>query len=79
MRIRTNGEDADIGDGLTVAQLLVERNVKMPDMVTVELNGEILNRQEFDAIRVKEGDQVEFLYFMGGGSHGGRVRNRPWR
>lgn len=79
MRIRINGEDADISDGLTVAQLLIEWNVKMPDMVTVELNGEIRNRQEFDAIRVQEGDQVEFLYFMGGGSHGDGVRNRPWR
>lgn len=74
MRIRINGEDADIGDGLSIAQLLLERNVKMPDMVTVELNGEIQSRQKFDAIRVQEGDQVEFLYFMGGGSCGERGR-----
>lgn len=68
MRIRINGEETEVGDDLTIAQLLVEGKVKMPEMVTVELNGEILDRQEFDAIRLEEGDQVEFLYFMGGGS-----------
>jgi sulfur carrier protein len=37
-------------------------------MVTVELNGSILRRDDFASIKVKKGDAVEFLYFMGGGS-----------
>jgi sulfur carrier protein len=40
----------------------------MPDMVSVELNGEILERSLFESTLLKEGDRVEFLYFMGGGS-----------
>ena len=35
--------------------------------VTVELNGEILERESFATTQVKDGDEVEFLYFMGGG------------
>ena len=34
----------------------------------VKLNGEIVQRDAFTATTVKDGDTVEFLYFMGGGS-----------
>jgi sulfur carrier protein len=37
-------------------------------MVSVELNGEILERTLFGTTLLKDGDRVEFLYFMGGGS-----------
>ena len=42
----------------------------MPEMVSVEYNGEMLERDTFDTTQVKEGDSVEFLYFMGGGQLG---------
>jgi sulfur carrier protein len=35
--------------------------------LTVELNGEILDRNDFESTIVQEGHQVEFLYLMGGG------------
>ena len=38
------------------------------EYVTVELNGDILDRAAFDGALVSNGDTVEFLYFMGGGS-----------
>jgi sulfur carrier protein len=37
-------------------------------MVSVELNGQILRRTEFDETTLEDNDKVEFLYFMGGGS-----------
>ncbi|KKL73906.1 hypothetical protein LCGC14_2070200 [marine sediment metagenome] len=42
-------------------------NVKMPEMVSVEVNGTIVPRPEFDATSLAENDKIEFLYFMGGG------------
>ena len=39
----------------------------MPDMVTIELNGDILERETFATTHLKEGDVLELLYFMGGG------------
>jgi sulfur carrier protein len=67
MTIQINGEAVELGGEISVTQLLTEREVKMPDMVSVELNGEILSRGTFDSTGVKDGDKVEFLYFMGGG------------
>ena len=67
MKLVVNGNDSEVADGLTVSQLLVEENVKMPEMVSVELNGQILKRSQFDTTTLSDGDAVEFLYFMGGG------------
>ncbi len=67
MKLSVNGDEVDLPDALTVTQLLVQQKVKMPDMVSVELNGQILKRPDFESTVLKDGDQVEFLYFMGGG------------
>jgi len=67
MKLVVNGSDVDVSDGISVSQLLVERKVKMPDMVSVELNETVLQRAEFETTRLREGDRVELLYFMGGG------------
>jgi len=68
MSLVVNGKETNITDGLTVSQLLVQENVKMPNMVSVELNGQILRRTEYEETILKDDDKVEFLYFMGGGS-----------
>jgi sulfur carrier protein len=67
MKLLLNGLEVEAGDGISVRQLLAERKVKSPDMVSVELNGEILDRGAFETTKLKAGDKVEFLYFMGGG------------
>ena len=67
MKLIINGKETDCNDGLTVSELLVQQKVKMPDMVSVELNGQILRRTEFDQTTLGDNDKVEFLYFMGGG------------
>ena len=68
MKLIVKGKETNFNEGLTVSQLLVEQNVKMPDMVSVELNGQILRRTAFETTTLKDDDKVEFLYFMGGGS-----------
>jgi sulfur carrier protein len=67
MNLTVNGASIEVPAGITVSELLQERKVKMPDMVSVELNGEILERSTFSTKQLKPEDQVEFLYFMGGG------------
>ena len=67
MKLVVNGSDVEVSDGINVGQLLIERKVKMPDMVSVELNETVLQRAEFETTRLREGDRVELLYFMGGG------------
>lgn len=69
MELTVNGKPATL-DGketLDISTLLTELKVETPEYVTVELNGKILERVDFDTTHVKDGDSVEFLYFMGGG------------
>ena len=68
MKLIVNGNETNLSEGLTVSGLLVEQKVKMPEMVSVELNSKILKRSEFENTTLNESDKVEFLYFMGGGS-----------
>jgi len=68
MRLIMNGKESNLAEGLTISQLLIEQEVKMPEMVLVELNGQLLKRAEFESTTLNQGDKVEFLYFMGGGN-----------
>jgi cysteine synthase A len=67
MRITINGKPEEVEAGSTVAQLLAKREVE-PRMVSVELNGQILDRDGFGDAKLAEGDQLELLFFMGGGA-----------
>ncbi len=67
MKLKINGKKLNYGNPVTVTELLIDRKVKMPDMVSVELNGKILRRSAFEVTVLNDGDHVEFLYFMGGG------------
>ena len=68
MKLTINGTEETLPqETLTVTELLKAKNVEMPEMVSVELNGEFVERATFDTIRVRDSDKVEFLYFMGGG------------
>ena len=45
----------------------VYENVEMPQYVTVTVNDDFVEHGDFESTVLKEGDSVEFLYFMGGG------------
>ncbi|HBG19067.1 MAG TPA: thiamine biosynthesis protein ThiS [Desulfobulbaceae bacterium] len=76
MKIMVNGEQMEMNEPVSVAQLLAERKVASPDMVSVEVNEEILAREAFATTVLTDNDTVEFIYFMGGGS-AGYDRYRP--
>ena len=70
MKLTVNGKEESIpAEKMPVLDLLKHMKVEMPDMVSVELNGDFLERVSFASTFVKEGDKVEFLYFMGGGAY----------
>ncbi len=66
-KITVNGEAQEISLPLSVEELIKANNVLQPDMVSVQLNDEFLTRKEFPTTQLKEGDVIDFLYFMGGG------------
>lgn len=67
MNITVAGEKKTFDEGTTVTKLIELENVENPEYVTVAINDEFVKREDFDTTRLKEGDSVEFLYFMGGG------------
>ncbi len=62
-----NGERKDVQLPITVAELIKVSRVIQPDMVSVQLNEEFVEKEDYDTVQVKEGDTIDFLYFMGGG------------
>ena len=67
MKIRLNGEDKDIEAGTTLPAL-VEGLSLAPERIAVELNGEVVRRAEWPRVTLREGDRVEVVHFVGGGS-----------
>lgn len=67
MKIKINDEIETIDAELTVSELLKVKNVKMPQMVSVELNHQILKHSELNTKILHDNDEINFLYFMGGG------------
>ncbi|MCR5473837.1 MAG: sulfur carrier protein ThiS [Lachnospiraceae bacterium] len=67
MNITVSGEKKEVADGITVLSLIEQENVETPQYVTVSVNEEFIDSDAFDTYTLKEGDEVEFLYFMGGG------------
>lgn len=69
MHLQINGDKREFPDGLTVAALVAQLGMK-PDRVAVELNLEIVPRAQWDTTTLKNGDKLEVVHFVGGGSAG---------
>ena len=67
MVISLNGEPYELPGPLTVSDLLTHLQID-PRRVAVEHNLIVLKRGTFDTVVVREGDQVEIVNFVGGGS-----------
>jgi len=67
MIITVAGEKKEYAEGLTVEGLIQAEKVESPQYVTVTLNDEFLATEDRTSRTLKDGDTVEFLYFMGGG------------
>jgi len=65
VNIKVNGQDRDIADGTTVAQLIEQHNLT-PQKVAVELNRRLIRTEKYDTV-LKSGDEVEIVTFVGGG------------
>lgn len=68
MKIQVNGTVQEIEGTISLLDLIKENKVEKPDMVSVQINGEFILREKFNSTIIAEGDEVDFLYFMGGGA-----------
>ncbi len=67
-KIIVNGEAQEVQLPLNLTALIKQNDVQQPDMVSVQVNDDFVDRTEWDGLQIKEGDVVDFLYFMGGGA-----------
>ncbi len=67
MNISVNGKSETVGPGSTVASVLKAKELD-PALVSVEHNGKILEKSDLDGVILSEGDELEILFFMGGGA-----------
>jgi len=68
MKLTINGDVKEIKDGIVLSELLIIEDVEQPDMVSVQLNDEFLTKDIYETTTLKDGDEINFLYFMGGGA-----------
>ena len=66
MRLRINGEDKDLAEGSTVADLVASLGLA-GRRVAVERNREVLPASLWNAQRLVEDDELEIVHFVGGG------------
>ena len=67
-KIYVNGDAQEVTLQLNVSELIRQLLVENPEMVSVQVNEEFAEREDWERIQLKEDDKVDFLYFMGGGA-----------
>jgi len=65
MQVKINGKPEEISGG-TILDLLQAKKIE-PQMVAVEVNDTVLDRNHLATTSLSDGDRVEFLFYMGGG------------
>lgn len=65
MKMKLNGKPVEL-EARTVLELLQAKEIE-PQMVAVELNEKMIDREQFGKTALQENDQIELHYFMGGG------------
>jgi sulfur carrier protein len=65
MQVKINGKSEEFPGG-SVLDLLKTKKIE-PQMVAVEVNDTMVDRDHLASTHLKEGDRLEFLFYMGGG------------
>jgi thiamine biosynthesis protein ThiS len=66
VRVRVNGEDRDLGQGATLQTLVAELGLERR-RIAVELNADVVSRERWHAVELRDADRVEIVQFVGGG------------
>jgi thiamine biosynthesis protein ThiS len=68
MKLHINGDERDFNPAPSTLSALIETLGMKPDRVAVELNRDIVPRDRWAETPLREGDQIEIVHFVGGGS-----------
>ena len=68
MKLIINGEEREFGALTALSDLIGQLGLK-PDRVAVELNRDLISRDHWTKTPLSEGDRLEIVHFVGGGSN----------
>lgn len=69
MNVKVNGKERTFDKGqVSIEDLLKIDDIDRPEMVNVQLNGEFIKKESYGSTHLNEGDEIDFLYFLGGGN-----------
>jgi len=72
--IYLNGKEEEFGENISISKLLEAKKIR-PEVVTVELNDKIIERDKYQLTLLKGDDRLDFVYYMGGGAVNTRLAN----
>lgn len=71
MHVQINGEAREVADKLKLSELVGELSLA-PERVAIELNKQVVRRNQWPTTTLTDGDRIEIVHFVGGGTAGGR-------
>ena len=66
MNVHLNGKSRQFDDVKTLSDL-INKNIKNNSFIVAEMNGEVVNRQQWQNVFIKDGDKVELVSLVAGG------------
>ncbi|MFA5500814.1 MAG: sulfur carrier protein ThiS [Candidatus Omnitrophota bacterium] len=66
MQIKINGKNETVQNSLNLGEIILGKGLT-PEHIVVEHNYNIIAKEEWDKIAVKDNDNIEIISFVGGG------------
>lgn len=67
MRIEVNGESREVEQDTTLSELVSQLSL-VPARLAIERNREVVRRADWPETKLNEGDRIEIVHFVGGGT-----------
>jgi sulfur carrier protein len=67
MILIVNGDTTVVQESISISELLTLCKVESPELVSVQLNGKFLGKDHYATAQLNNNDEVDFLYYLGGG------------
>jgi sulfur carrier protein len=65
--IQVNGESREVAENMFLPELVALLELK-PEQVAIEVNQAVVRRADWPATRLRAGDKIEIVHFVGGGA-----------
>jgi len=68
MKLYINGEETDVPEGITLAQLVELKGIRVREVgFAISVNEEVIPKSRYGEYKLSEGDRVEIVHIVGGG------------